>query len=503
MPAFVPVSDPEKARYEQDEKELAKHRNFDSMVVARQRTETTNRGWEQGSVGWGVLGAWGSSRRDEKAQVTRRVADPSNKMVRNEKGLWVKARDLDPEASSKAVYAKRGNNQPREGRCGAQDDRRLRDNDDRNTTLHGDNNQDRGDDHRDKTRRDNNTHDRKRLRDDMDDRHLDRRDDGSNGEHVAHRRDDVRRRIRRDNYEDHDRHRRRRRQEDHDDDHVHRRRRHNKHEIDRRRRNRRRDDDEYEDSRLRDNAEDQERAKDEIDRGIDTASNRRTYERDFGFRNSEKKSDGLRPSNESPSEPDTDTAPADFAFSCSQLVDRVLELFNSDAPPSALSDALGSCFDEAFIVAPLRQGDRPPAMSGRRAVEAVTTASARVELAEPKLRIFMEAGGGDKGSDEVTFCLDVYPANQAPGLSAVVKGSPADTFVLWRAHRNKLTHAFVAPDRDGLGTDWAAVTEQTLMNSRAITAANELLVADLPSSREYWEFYFNNYTTDIDLVGVA
>lgn len=498
MPAFVPVSDPEKARYEQDEKEMAKHRNFDSMVVARQRTETTNRGWEQGSVGWGVLGAWGSSCRDEKAQVTRRVADPNKKMVRNEKGLWVKARDLDPDISSKAAYAKRGDQLRQERLGAAQHDVRVRNDDDRDKRRREENDQDHAQDDRERTRRDDNKHDSTGLRADMEDRRRSRRDDSGKEEHVAHRRDDVRRRVRRDKYEDYDRQRRRRRQEDDGDDHARRRRRYSNHDIDRQRQHRRRDGDEYGDDRLRDKIE-----REELDGGSDTASNKRIYERNVGFRDSERKTEGLRPSNEIASEPDIDTAPADFAFSCSQLVDRVLEVFNSDAPPSVLAAALGSCFDQAFIVAPLRQGDRPPAMSGRRALEAVTTASARVELAEPKLRIFMEPGGGEKGSDEVTFCLDVYPANQAPGLSAVVKGSPADTFVLWRAHRNKLTHAFVAPERSGFGTDWSAVSEQMLMNSRAITAANELLAADLPSNREYWEFYFNNYTTDIDLIGVA
>ena len=39
MPKFVPVADPEAPRWEQDEAKLAKHRNFDSHVVARDQTE--------------------------------------------------------------------------------------------------------------------------------------------------------------------------------------------------------------------------------------------------------------------------------------------------------------------------------------------------------------------------------------------------------------------------------------------------------------------------------
>ena len=85
MPKFVPVADPEAPRWEQDEAKLAKHRNFDSHVVARDQTEQrklaagrraatnadegrANRGFEQGAVGWGVVGTFGSEARDADAQ---------------------------------------------------------------------------------------------------------------------------------------------------------------------------------------------------------------------------------------------------------------------------------------------------------------------------------------------------------------------------------------------------------------------------------------------------
>ena len=42
MPKFVPVADPEAPRWEQDEAKLAKHRNFDSHVVARDQTDLLN-----------------------------------------------------------------------------------------------------------------------------------------------------------------------------------------------------------------------------------------------------------------------------------------------------------------------------------------------------------------------------------------------------------------------------------------------------------------------------
>ena len=106
MPKFVPVADPEAPRWEQDEAKLAKHRNFDSHVVARDQTEQrklaagrraatnadegrANRGFEQGAVGWGVVGTFGSEARDADAQA--RPAEGNLKMVQNDKGLWVRA----------------------------------------------------------------------------------------------------------------------------------------------------------------------------------------------------------------------------------------------------------------------------------------------------------------------------------------------------------------------------------------------------------------------------
>ena len=115
MPRFVPVTDTEKPRCEQNDESMSKHRAWDSFVVARDAGESrqmqqamtkattekpkADRGWERGSVGWGVLGSWGSNDRDERAQVAR-VGDGRNKMVRNDKGLWVKAKDGEGAASA-------------------------------------------------------------------------------------------------------------------------------------------------------------------------------------------------------------------------------------------------------------------------------------------------------------------------------------------------------------------------------------------------------------------
>ena len=80
MPAFVPVVDSEKPRSEQVKDETwQKHRQFDTPYIVKPK----DRGWQQGSLGWGVLGEFGSNEKDSAAQVIKR-AEGMNKMVKNE-----------------------------------------------------------------------------------------------------------------------------------------------------------------------------------------------------------------------------------------------------------------------------------------------------------------------------------------------------------------------------------------------------------------------------------
>ena len=69
--------------------------------------------------------------------------------------------------------------------------------------------------------------------------------------------------------------------------------------------------------------------------------------------------------------------------------------------------------------------------------------------------------------------------------------------VLWRCLKNRLTHAWVAPDRDDYAADWASVDEDRFLQSRAMAATNEVLAEQLPPGRDYWNFHFNNYSVDI------
>jgi hypothetical protein len=91
MVKFVPVTDVEKPRDAQDMNSSAnqKHRKFDAAHTLGKKV--VDRGWQQGNVGWGVLGEFGGGK-DDGAQVIKRT-EGASKMVKNEKGLWVKVKD--------------------------------------------------------------------------------------------------------------------------------------------------------------------------------------------------------------------------------------------------------------------------------------------------------------------------------------------------------------------------------------------------------------------------
>lgn len=65
MPRFVPVSNPEAPKSEQDlhSAENLKHRKFDNPHAVLK--PPVDRGWQQGSLGWGVLGSFGSKEKDD------------------------------------------------------------------------------------------------------------------------------------------------------------------------------------------------------------------------------------------------------------------------------------------------------------------------------------------------------------------------------------------------------------------------------------------------------
>mmetsp|Transcript_919 Transcript_919/g.1597 ORF Transcript_919/g.1597 Transcript_919/m.1597 type:complete len:520 (-) Transcript_919:36-1595(-) len=90
MPQFVPVKDDETPSSER-----SKNKN---------KMPAVDRGWEQGNVGWGVLGAFGSAGKDEAAQgAVHSAHSESSKMIKNDKGLWVKVKQSAAESSSSSA----------------------------------------------------------------------------------------------------------------------------------------------------------------------------------------------------------------------------------------------------------------------------------------------------------------------------------------------------------------------------------------------------------------
>ena len=105
MVKFVPVTDVERPKAAQNLNTSAndKHRRFDNPHSVG---KTVDRGWQQGNVGWGVLGAFGNLDKDDAAQVIKR-AEGVNKMVKNETGLWFKVKSAHTDAVS-ATSSSRG-----------------------------------------------------------------------------------------------------------------------------------------------------------------------------------------------------------------------------------------------------------------------------------------------------------------------------------------------------------------------------------------------------------
>ncbi len=113
MPKFVPVTDTEKPKSEQSlySDELLAHRQFDmphavlNSGSAGNSNSQEKRGWTQGEVGWGNLNKYGSDAADNGAQILRH-AEGDQKMVKNEKGLWVKAKSINSSENKGELQGK-------------------------------------------------------------------------------------------------------------------------------------------------------------------------------------------------------------------------------------------------------------------------------------------------------------------------------------------------------------------------------------------------------------
>lgn len=108
MPLFVPVQDVEKSKAEQmldsikgKDSNLAKHRRWDNPYSIQSSASDSmpemKRGWEQGQVGWGVQGSFGHHDKDDGSHIIHRNTDSKHKMIRDEKGLWIRVKKSNEE----------------------------------------------------------------------------------------------------------------------------------------------------------------------------------------------------------------------------------------------------------------------------------------------------------------------------------------------------------------------------------------------------------------------
>ena len=359
MPKFVPVADPEAPRWEQDEAKLAKHRNFDSHVVARDQTKQrklaagrraatnadegrANSGFEQGAVGWGVVGTFGSEARDADAQ------------ARPAEGQF------EDGAERQGPVGPRGAGGGRRGR--------------RRESRSRSRSRSRGRRRRDRSR--SRSRSRRRRRDRS--RSRSPRAGGGGG----------RRRL------------------------------------------------VVESPRARTASAPRSTS---CGASAGRAAAAPAAAASAAAASVSEKSampppPPRRPPTPPPKRPPSPReheAPPDFSFSCSQLVDRLLEVFNSDAPPQHRKAAIEQCFaEDGLSVAPLRAGKRPTAQQGMNAVASIVAASERLTEASPSIRVFMESGDeAESEPDPAHPTLVLISGNRAEraALAAVVKGTPACT----------------------------------------------------------------------------
>ena len=426
MPSFVPVVDVEKPRHERDDcdENFGKHRKFDAMAQPSSSSKLpvgydkkNKRGFADGSVGWGVLGEFGSSQKDDGSAAVHRVGEGKAKMVKNEKGLWVKA-ELNDEAgevsdkTAKKASAGRGMGRGSGvpvlgGGSGSHEDVNLgdggrrRDHDkssvskSRSRSRHGARSRDRSKDRGRHRRRSSSSSSRSSSRSRSRDRHRSR----------YHRRDN-----RRDRSYERDRRRRRSRSRSRSRD------RHR-----RRRRSRSRSHDSHSRHRDRDRREDHIKKR-EMDQEKYGGSGEKSMERE-------------RPSHSSVSIPAQSQEPPPFAFNftAAQVCERFLEAFSSASKRRL--DMIEEVFSENAVVKSLKTGKE--LLNGKESIRK-SFENVSPHPAEASKRVFVECSNGN-----ISYCYDFYKIGDSPGFGDPTK----EAVLLYRVENSVLTNVWGSVDK--------------------------------------------------------
>lgn len=509
MPKFVPVVDNEKSQAEQKEDtDFDKHRRFDNP-------HKVDRGWQQGNVGWGVLGAFGSNSKDDAAQIIKR-AEGSNKMIKNEKGLWVKAKELEediPQQQSRpgrgrgggvSVYdemasrtmgsadTERKNEPPRKGQYDDLGETHLK----RHKQTHD--STDRGDDKREDRGRDtyskskrsrSRSPDRRRDERDRGDRRDDRREDRRHCDRSS-RRGRSRSRSRSRSY---DRHRRR---DDRSDRHRDSRRSKSKSRSRSRSRSPARKEWFRRDSRDRHDKRDTERKTDRRSPPRGKPSPEHSHKD-----NSTHKKEALETNTAAELTAEEAALQAEMMNSITavQVINRFHEVFSQDKLSSSQRlSQIGQVFSPGAVIASLKSG--VVHITGKTGVEdsfAKTTAS--VPAISKRIYVEHAPDNTESATDtftapaapispKITFCLDFHRPGTAPGLGDRAK----HTVLLYRCASAQITHIWGMVDHEQLSQP-EELEQSVIMKSKAWALAKPLVVKDIGGFDEVRDAHFHNY----------
>jgi hypothetical protein len=404
MGKFVPVVDTEAPRSERMDhgEDAKKHRKFDNMGT------TVDRGWEQGKVGWGVQGNFGSSSKDTVAQVLT-TGTGQFKMIKNDKGLWVKSVQRDNSTDEVLKPNGRGGGVPVFPIDGLLSHSKA------STTGKSDSCI------RSRGRRDSPTSDEIRYQR--------KRSISQDRERCYHGR--PRSRSRDDRYRGHSRSR--------------------SSERFRRKRATHRDDDESysrgQSTRRRSPTRGRDADKSCLRRDVQERSRSNERGRDRDGRSSHSRSPDRNHEEVTNSTIDVrfedavDDLETPFAFNAVQVVNRFLEIFSTTGMTFKMRlENLEEVFAENVTVSTLKT--QKVIMTSRQALTD-SFHKAVFHSANPSRRVFIS-----KEAEDVTYCFDLHTPGSSPGLGDPTK----DTCLLYRCRNSVITHIWGGADKEHLAS---------------------------------------------------
>jgi len=194
----------------------------------------------------------------------------------------------------------------------------------------------------------------------------------------------------------------------------------------------------------------------------------------------------------------------ELCFTAAQLAEHMCELFVSVTSKKVKSqralDMLSLCLHDDLKVLPLSrqptEGVWPESSQSFVAqwqlLQTLTTAQM-----SPKTRIYVQV---PQRKDLASFCVDVFPTNNAPGFSpSGVCGDGGAVVVVYRAVDGKITHIWCGDD---MGVSERAMTEEQFLDSELFVGNILEVMFESFGARnlEDMVIHFNDYT-DIPVAG--